>query len=385
VRKLIAGIAATMAAGIAAAPAAAQTAEYSQKLDKFCCYLTLEPGDSAPQFLSFTNTGTKTWFSGGAVPVRLGASNPNDRSSPFFDAADWAGPNRPTALDQTEVAPGKIGSFSWVLKAPQPGSYREYYAPVAEGVTWMAPTNVYYLDYTVLPAQPPVLKITGASARVRRGDPILVTADATDNRGVARVTFTAGAATTTVVKPAHGTSVYGAALSSAALGAGTHNVLVRAYDLGGRESSAVSALEIYEGPAPAGPSSGVKARLRAFKPLFVTRAGSGPALGTFNGLGDVVGVPRGAILRLLCVRGCARPVKVARRVPRRGSLKMTLGRALPLRRSTRIELQLTAPGFVTRYQRYRFERRPEGTRARQVSAGCLARKQPRRTTSCPRA
>ena len=38
---------------------------------------------------------------------------------------------------------------------------------------------------------------------------------------------------------------------SAALGAGTQNVLVRAYDLGGRESSAISPLEVYEGP-PAG-------------------------------------------------------------------------------------------------------------------------------------
>lgn len=382
-RRLIAGIAATAAAAIAAAPVAAQTAEYNQKLDKFCCYSTLEPGDAAPQFMSFTNTGTKPWFSGGAVPVRLGTSNPNDRTSPFFDAADWLAPNRLTALDQTEVAPGQIGTFSWILKAPQPGTYREYYAPVAEGVTWMAPTNVYYLDYKVLPAQPPVLTITGASARVRRGDPILVTADATDNRGVARVTFTAGTATATTATPAPGTSVYGAALSSAALGAGTHNVLVRAYDLGGRESSAVAALEIYEGPAPVG-SSGAKARLRSFKPLFVTRAGAGRSLGTFNGIGDVVGARRGAILRVLCVRGCARRLKVTRRVPRRGSLTVTLGRALPLRRSTRVELQLTAPGFVTRYQRYRFERRPEGTRAHQVAAGCLARKAPRRTTSCPR-
>jgi hypothetical protein len=87
---------------------------------------------------------------------------------------------------------------------------------------------------------------------------------------------------------------------------------------------------------------------------------------------------------VLCVRGCARRLKVAERVPPRGSLRITLRRALPLRRSTRIELQLTAPGFVTRYQRYRFERRPEGTRARQIAAGCLARKQPRRTTICPR-
>ena len=380
-RTLIAGIAATVTAGIIAGPAAAQNAEYNQKLEKFCCYMTLETGDTAEQYLSFTNTGTKTWFSTGAVPVRLGASNPNDRTSPFFNAADWAGPNRPTALDEAEVAPGKIGTFTWILKAPaQAGSYREYYAPVAEGVTWMAPTAQYYLDYTVIPAQAPVVKITGASARVKRGDPILVSADATDNRGVARVSFTVGTSTATAATPTQGTSGYGALLSSAGLGAGTHNVLVQAFDLGGRESSAVAALEVYEPPPPVAPTT----RLRAFKPLFVTRAGSGQALGTFNGLGDAVGARRGGILRVLCVRGCARRLKVARRVPPRGSLRITLRRGLPLRRSTRVELQLTAPGYVTRYQRYRFERRPEGTRARQVAAGCLARKQPRRTTTCPR-
>jgi hypothetical protein len=364
------------------APASAQTAEYSQKLDKSCCSMTLEPGDIAQQSMSFVNTGTKTWLPAGPVPVRLGTANPLDRSSPFFNPTDWAGPNRPTALDEAAVPPGRIGTFTWMLKAPQPGTYREYYAPVAEGVTWMAATDAYYLDYTVIPAEAPTVRITRAPARVRRGDPILVAAEATDNRGVASVTFTVGPATATVAAPLKGTSIYGTVLSSAALGAGAQNVLVRAYDLGGREASAVAPVEIYEGPPLGGSSVG---RLRPFKPLFVTRAGFGQALGTFNGLGDVIGARRGGILRILCVSGCARRLKVARRVPQRGSVRVTLGRALPLGRSTRVELQLTAPGFVTRYQRYRFERKPEGTRARQVSSGCLARKKPRRTTACPRA
>jgi len=377
VRKLTSGMATMVAVLLIAAPAAAQTAEYSVQLDKFCCYMTLEPGDTAEQFISFKNTGTKTWFPAGEVPVRLGTSNPFDRTSPFFNQGDWVGPHRPTALDQAEVPPGQIGRFTWITKAPQPGVYREYYAPVAELKTWMAPPSVYYLDYTVIPAQAPVVKITGATARVKRGDPIAVTADATDNRGVSRVTFTVDNETRSV-NPTTGTSAYGALLSSASLGAGTHNVVARAYDLGGRESSAVSALEVYEVPgAPA------RTRLSAFKPLFATRASRGRGLGTFNGLGDVVGAQRGALLRVLCVSGCARKLKVVRRVPARGSLKITLPRPLPLRSSTRIELQLTAPGFVTRYQRYRFRRKPEGTRGLQVSAGCLARKTPRRTTRCP--
>ena len=373
-----------VASALTAAPAAAQTAEYNQELVSFCCYMTLEPGDTAEQFLRLKNIGTKTWFPGGAQPVRIGTSNPNDRTSPFYNPADWLprSPHRPTAVDQASVAPGQVGTFTWVTKAPpQPGFYREHYAPVAEGVTWMAPTAQYWIEYTVIPAQAPVLAITGAPTRVQRGAPIAVAATATDNRAVSRVTFSAGTQTVTVTAPTPGTSGYSAQLSSAELGAGVHNVLVRAYDVGGRESSAVAPIQVYEPPPPAivlPPPT----RLAPFKPLFVTRAGRGRRLGTFNGVGDVVGARRGATLRLVCVRGCSRRLRVVRRVPPRGALKIRV-RALRLRRSTRIELQLSAHGFFTRYQRYRFRRRPEGTRAVRVSSGCLSRRVPRRVMRCP--
>lgn len=369
------------------APAGAQTPEYKQEILSFCCYLTLEPGDTAEQFLRFRNKGTNTWFRSGPVPVNLGTSNLRDRTSPFFNSADWIGPHRPTALDQASVAPEQIGTFTWITRAPpQPGFYREHYAPVAEGVTWMAPEPTYYLEYTVIPPQPPVLTITGIPARVQRGDPIVVAADAKDNRAVSRVTFSAGTQTIDTTAPTQGTSGYGAALSSAELGAGVHNVLVRASDVGGRESSAVAAIQVVEPPPPPAPAAisvPPPTRLAAFKPLFVTRAGRGRRLGTFNGIGDVVGARRGAVLRVLCVRGCVRRLRVVRRIPGRGSLKIRLDRALRIRSSTRIELQLSAPGFVIRYQRYRFRRRPEGTRAVQVSSGCLSSRKPRRTTRCP--
>lgn len=381
-----------LALALPAAPAAAQTPEYNQALVSFCCYMKLEPGDTAPQVLRFRNTGTKTWFPSGAVPVLLGTSNPFDRASPFFNRGDWLRANRPTALDQARVAPGQIGTFSWITKAPaRPGFYREHYAPVAENVTWMAPTAKYFIEYTVLAAQAPVLAITSTPPRVQRGEPIAITANATDNRAISRVTFSAGTQLVTLTAPNQGTSGYSAALSSSELGAGIHNVLVRAYDVGGRESSAVAAVEVYEPPAPPPPPPPPPAaivvppvtRLAAFKPLFVTRAGRGRRLGTFNGVGDVVAARRGATLRLVCVSGCSRRLKVVRRIPRRGALRIRI-RALKLRSSTRVELQLSAPGFVTRYQRYRFRRKSEGTRATQVLAGCLSRREPRRTTRCPR-
>ncbi len=375
-----------MALALTAAPAAAQTAEYNQKLVSLCCYLKLEPGDTAAQVLRFRNTGTKTWYRIGTARVRLGTSNPFNRASPFYNRADWNAANRPTALDQASVAPGQVGTFSWVTKAPtRTGFYREHYAPIAEGVTWMAPTAQHWIDYTVIPAQAPVLSITGAPARVQRGAPIAVAVNATDNRAVSRVTFSAGTQTVAVTAPTPGTSVYSAQLSSAELGAGVHNVLVRAYDVGGRESSAVAAVQVYEPPPPP-PSPAIvlppPTRLAPFKPLFVTRAGRGRRLGTFNGVGDVVRARRGATLRLVCVRGCSRRLRVVRRVPAHGALKIRV-RALRLRRSTRVELQLSAHGFFTRYQRYRFRRRPEGTRAVRVSSGCLSRRVPRRVMRCP--
>lgn len=383
VHRLVVGVVAAVATMMTAAPAAAQTAEYNQQIVSWCCYMTLEPGDTAEQVMRFRNTGTKTWFRAGEVPVKLGTSNPFDRTSPFFNQPDWLAPHRPTALDQASVAPGQIGTFTWVTKAPpQPGSYREHYAPVAEGVTWMAPTATHFLNYTVLPAKAPAVAIASSPPVVQRGAPIVVAAEATDNRAVDRVTFSAGTQTISVAAPTHGTSGYSAALSSAELGAGVHNVLVRAYDVGGREASAVAAVQVYEAPPPAvvvPPPT----RLAPFRPLFVTRAGRGQRLGTFNGVGDVVGARRGATLRIVCVRGCTRRLKVVRRVPRRGSLKIRLRPGLRLRASTRLELQLSAPGFVTRYQRYRFRRRPEGTRAAKVAAGCLSRRVPRRTTRCP--
>ena len=95
---------------------------------------TMTAGETAVVWVEYTNNGTGHWTHGN---TRLGTSSPQDRSSPFYNSANWIGANRPTDVDQSDVAQGSIGRFSFILKAPSsPGTYVEHYKLVQEGVTW---------------------------------------------------------------------------------------------------------------------------------------------------------------------------------------------------------------------------------------------------------
>jgi hypothetical protein len=368
------------AALLVLAPSALAT--YAAQFSGQCCYLTLEQGDTAEQYFEFTNTGDETWYRDGAIPVRLGTSNPMTRESPFYTPGDWITSQRPTGLDVASVPPGGVGRFTWITTAPQQlGTYDEYYAPLAELVTWMTPDNAQWLRYTVIAAQAPTLRITASPARVQRGEPVSVSADATDNRGVAKVTFTLGAQVVTATAASQGTSGYSATLDSAALGSGTHSVVVTAYDIGGRSSTATSSFEVFE-PTPPPPPPLTSTRISPFTPLFATRGARG-RLGTLLSLSGVVGLKPGTRLRVVCVGGCVRRVNQSRTASRSGRLRLTLRRPLRLLRTTRIELRASLAGFVTRYQRYRFRITSDGTVARFVSSGCLASEKPRKTVRCP--
>ncbi len=105
----------------------------------------LVAGSSATITYKLTNTGTATWTNDGTHPVKMGTFNPTDRVSPFCSES-WLGCNRAARLTEASVAPGETGTFAITIKAPrQPGEYREFYRPVAEGLSWF-PTfnnNVY--------------------------------------------------------------------------------------------------------------------------------------------------------------------------------------------------------------------------------------------------
>ncbi len=105
----------------------------------------LAPGQTVYLRVQGINTGNSTWQKNGTNPVRLGTWNPTDRNSSF--ASGWLSGNRPTGLVESSVTPGQTGTFDFPITVPSntgPGSYREYFNPVAEGVSWFNDWGVYF-------------------------------------------------------------------------------------------------------------------------------------------------------------------------------------------------------------------------------------------------
>jgi hypothetical protein len=104
----------------------------------------LSPGQTGWLVLRAKNTGNMTWNKTGANPVMLGTDNPRDLISRFC-APEWAGCNRPADLTENTVAPGATGTFEWPFRVPRGGGeWRQYYTPVAEGITWFNTTGVNF-------------------------------------------------------------------------------------------------------------------------------------------------------------------------------------------------------------------------------------------------
>ena len=107
-------------------------------------------GSTAIVWAEFNNTGTGHWMHD---QTRLGTSSPQDRSSPFCNTPNWIGCNRPSDVDQSDVAGGQVGRFTFILKAPTTaGTYTEKFKLVREGVTWFGPEITWTI--TVTPSGP---------------------------------------------------------------------------------------------------------------------------------------------------------------------------------------------------------------------------------------
>lgn len=102
---------------------------------------TLVPGQVGAVSATYRNVGTATWTRG---QVRLGTANPLDRASGFAGGAGWVGTNR-VQMQEASVAPGQDAHFVFTMTGnPSPGYYREYFRPVADGVTWMDDVGLYF-------------------------------------------------------------------------------------------------------------------------------------------------------------------------------------------------------------------------------------------------
>jgi N-acetyl-anhydromuramyl-L-alanine amidase AmpD len=124
-------------------------------------------GQEAVAYVEFKNTGTKTWD---LNLTRLGTIEPRDRSSAFFLNTNWIGANRPTGADHSDYAPGIVGRFTFVLKAPQVSTtttYVEKFKLVQEGVTWFNDTATVTFTITVRPGS----GLTGGGVIDENADP----------------------------------------------------------------------------------------------------------------------------------------------------------------------------------------------------------------------
>ncbi len=91
-------------------------------------------GDLIDVTVKLRNKGTSPWQSAGNNKVTLGADKPRDHKNLLL-------PTPSTRLaDQVEtlVQSGEIATYKFTIKVPdQDGIYREYFAPVVEGIQWM--------------------------------------------------------------------------------------------------------------------------------------------------------------------------------------------------------------------------------------------------------
>lgn len=107
---------------------------------------SMTAGETAVVWAEFLNDGTGHWRH---AETRLGTSSPQDRTSPFCTSYNWVGCNRPTDVDQSDVAQGQVGRFSFILTAPAaPGTYVEKYKLVREGITWFGPEITWTITVT---------------------------------------------------------------------------------------------------------------------------------------------------------------------------------------------------------------------------------------------
>lgn len=107
-------------------------------------------GEERIVWFDFVNDSNVTWS---LNDTRLGTMNPMDRESPFYVEGSWMGPNRATGADHSNYAPGDVGRFTFLIRAPEveeTTTFQEDFQLVQEGEAWFGP--VVSMNITVTPA-----------------------------------------------------------------------------------------------------------------------------------------------------------------------------------------------------------------------------------------
>jgi len=98
--------------------------------------VTIPAGFTKEVTITFKNTGTATWNAGSTRNVVAYTVRDKYRTSEFADSS-WIAPNKPGKISGV-VAPGKTGTLSITLKAPEkPGEYVERFHLAADDYSWV--------------------------------------------------------------------------------------------------------------------------------------------------------------------------------------------------------------------------------------------------------
>lgn len=101
---------------------------------------TLNKGDIVTATVKLRNTGIQPWLNTGENKVTLGADMPRDHQNNLLVNPS----NRYATLQESRVASGEIGTFTFQIKVPEKdGVYKEYFTPVVEGIQWMNNNESY--------------------------------------------------------------------------------------------------------------------------------------------------------------------------------------------------------------------------------------------------
>jgi hypothetical protein len=184
---------------------------------------------------------------------------------------------------------------------------------------------------------------------------------------------------------------------------GTYQVSVSATDALGNTTNATRTVTIQAAPTlnpnttnkpkttPTPPKSKPKPKPKAkeaavpvFKPLFVTKAAiGGSTLGLFVEIAAVGGAHARDTIVVRCTTGCQHPLRETVRVGKHHDARGTVAISPPLvvSATTRVEIELLAPGLVARFVQYRFIRAAGKLIAHPTHRGCLS--PAGRARSCP--
>ncbi|MBU2464618.1 MAG: S8 family serine peptidase, partial [Candidatus Edwardsbacteria bacterium] len=122
---------------------------YSMQWVKQSAYPTLVVGESAELWVEVKNTGNIAWISDpqagldGKGQIKLGTDRPTDRLS-VFKSSSWISSNRASYMSPPVVRPGESARFTFKILASGTGTFREYFRPVVEYVSWLNDLGIYW-------------------------------------------------------------------------------------------------------------------------------------------------------------------------------------------------------------------------------------------------